>query len=226
MKYLPLTHDFISNHNSLILFDFPIKIDIKNFFIDNKKIPLLLDKNKPTFIYVWNKNNGFMEEYKINTSFFIFHYANFIEKEDFIEIYASIYDDLNFLNNKLNGSYRKLIINKKTKEVIMEKRDKLEKKNIDFPIKFKDKIILQCYTNQFIICKDLEIVKTIKIPKGKINGEHKIIYIKNKPYLICFSTTIPTQSFLIIINLINYKRIEIPLNQDLNIGFHSIFIEK
>jgi len=226
MKYFPLIHDFITTENHNIIFDSPIKINIMNMISNRNIIPLILDSKKPTYIYIINKKDNYkIDTYHINISFYIFHFADYYENDQIIEIYASIYDKLDFTSLKLDGKYRKIIINKITKIVTIEKNIELEKMNLDFPIKYNDKVILQSSTNEFVICKKLNIIKKIKIPNGIINGEHKLIYIDKIPYLICFTSNINKSSNLLIINLIDNKIIEIPINENLNIGFHSIYIE-
>lgn len=228
MKYFPLTHDFITTNNHIIIFDSPIIINFTKFILNKNIVPIILDSHKPTYIYIINKKDNYkIDTYEINISFYIFHFADYYEDEQFIEIYASIYDKLDFTSLKLDGKYRKIKINKITKIVTIEKNMELEKMNLDFPIKYNDKVILQSSTNEFVICKKLNIIKKIKIPNGIINGEHKLIYIDKIPHLICFTSNInkSSSSNLLIINLINNKIMDIPINENLNIGFHSIYIE-
>lgn len=220
-KYLPLIHDFITTDNNIIIFDSPIKINLMNIISNINIIPLTLDPNKPTYIYIMNKKNNYkIDTYYINISFYIFHFADYYEDDKFIEIYTSVYEKFDLSTLKLDGKYRKILINKLTKRITIEQNVELEKMNLDFPIKYNDKVILQSSTNEFVICKKLNIIKKIKIPTGIINGEHNLIYIDKIPHLICF-----TSSTLLIINIISDKIIEIPINEDLNIGFHSIYIE-
>ena len=55
---------------------------------------------------------------------------------------------------------------------------------------------------------------------------YKIIYINKTPHLIAFEKeTLNKNSYLIIVNLNTHKIIEIPLDVELSMGFHSIFID-
>lgn len=225
MKNFPLIHDFISTEENIMILDSPLKINYKKFLSNKNIIPIILDTYSPTYLYVFNKKQfKLTETYTIYDSFYIFHYADFREDDTYIEIYASMYDKLDFTSIKLDGKYRKIRINKLTKKIDIEKNIELEGMNLDFPVKFENKIILQNSIDEFIICDKLDIIKKIKIPKGKINGEHQIIYIDNIAYLICLSSYEESSS-IIIINLKNDEIIDIPLNENLNIGFHSIYIE-
>lgn len=223
MKYFPIVHDFISTNNSVIIFDSPLKID----FIDTKKV--ILDITKPTFIYVMNKNNLKIDEYYLNNSLYVFHFADFYEDEQIIEIYASLYDNLDFTSLNIKGRYRKIVIDKKTKLVSIEKNIELENLNLEFPVKYENKIIFKNLENgiinSFIICEKLRIFKKIIIPNKKISGEPSIKYIDRTPYLICFCYDLKC-GYIVIINLNNNKIIEIPIYTKINVGFHSIFISK
>lgn len=225
MVYIPITHDFLSTEKSIIIFDFPLKIDIKNIF--KKRVSVLLDLNNPTIINVMNKETKIIEKYIINESFYIFHFADYYENDDTIEIYASIYKKLDFSSLNLEGKYRKIIINKKNKKVHIEKNMDLENMNLDFPVKYQDKVILRNSfnntSNEFIICKNLTIHKKIIIPEKCICGEPTVKIIDGEPYL--FSFLMGYKNSLIIINLVNYSVINLQIKNELNIGFHSIFIK-
>ena len=225
MKYYPFIHDFISTDKNIILFDFPLFLNYTNFFYDRNILPISLDNKNPTYIYILDKNNNNnYQTYTIDNSIYIFHFADYYEDDQFIEIYASIYDKLDFSSFNLDGRYRRIKINKVTKKIDIDKNIELENMNLDFPIKFDNKVILQSSTDEFVICEKLNIIKKIKIPKGNINGEHRIIKIDKISYLFCF-TSYKELSSIIMINLINYSIIDIPINENLNIGFHSIYIE-
>jgi hypothetical protein len=228
MKYYPLMHDFINTNENIILFDSPLKINFTKFFFkETPIIPIFLDNKSPTYIYIFDKksNNSVPKEvYTLPKGYYIFHFADYYEDENIIEIYASIYEKLDFSSLKLDGKYRRVIINKITKSVKIDKNIELEELNLDFPVKYDNKVILQGFSDEFVICEKLNIVKKIKIPKGVINGEHKIIYIDNIAYLLCF-TSYDNSSSIILINLENYNIIDIPIKEDLNIGFHSIYMK-
>ena len=100
---------------------------------------------------------------------------------------------------------------------------------MDFPIKYKNKIILRnIYNNTingFVICENLYIKHIIFLKDKFICGEPAITEIDDIPYLISFGYN-SENSYLILIDIENYKIIEIPLNVHVNIGFHSIFTKQ
>ena len=231
-NYIPIIHDFYSNNDYLILIDSPLIHKI--IYIFQKKIPIYLNNKKKTFIHIFDKKNNSVTKYDYINGFYIFHYAYIKDKDDTFEIYTSQYDELEFSNINLKGSYRMIEINKKNKTVFVHKNDLLEKYNLDFPIKFQDKVVLRNYVdrriNGFVITKDLNIVKTLFYENKHICGEHNIINIDNIPYLIFFNIefekeTNISNNFISLVNLNNYNLIDINIKNNLNLGFHSIFLD-
>ena len=231
-NYVPIIHDFYSNDDLLIITDSPIIYKIENIF--TKKVPVNLDYDKQTFIYVYNKKNIRCEKYTYEKGFYILHYAYIKDKKETIEIYASQYNKFDFTDVNIKGNYRMIEINKHTKNVSLHTNAELEKYNLDFPILFKDKVISRNYENRringFVITKDLQICKELFYENKHICGEHSVIHIDNTPYLIFFNveiipTTTNHESFLSLVNLNNYGIIDIKLDYKLNLGFHSVFIE-
>ena len=224
-NYIPLIHDFYSTDKLLVLIDSPLVIDFRKVIFD--KIPTTLDNKKSTFIYIFNKTNQICEKYIYEKGFYIFHYAYVQESQDKINIYVSIYDEFDFVDVKINGKYRMIEIDKKTKKVTINKNNELEMYNLDFPIRFEDKVILRNYEypkiNGFVIVKNLKIYKEIFFEKKNICGEHTLVYIKNIPYLFFFNVE-NDKNLLSFINLINYEIIDIDIPYKLNLGFHSIFL--
>jgi hypothetical protein len=231
-KYLPVIHDFYSDDDLVILIDSPLFIDLTQDM--QNKMPVYLNKDKPTFIYVYDKKNNKMETYVCNDSFYSFHYGSVKNKKDTIEIFISLYDELDFTDVNIHGKYRMIEINKNTKNVSIHKNKELEKYNLDFPMRFNDKIVSRHFENRkitgFVIKKGLKICKTLFFKNKNICGEHNIIYVKNVPYLIFFNVEEDTnktkRNLLTLINLFNYESIDITIQNDLSIGFHSIFIPK
>jgi carotenoid cleavage dioxygenase-like enzyme len=227
MEYMPIVHDILSSPTKVVLLDSPINIDMNNLL--NKPMPVLLNEKKRTLINILNKKDFSIERFSINEGFYIFHYADYKETDTLIEIYASHYDKLDFSDLDIKGKYRKLIINKVTKEVSIIKNRELEKINIEFPIKFGDKVVLRNIENKqstgFIICKELEIIKRIDFENRTICGEPAIEYIENKPFLIAFAFNSyeKDKSYLLVINMNSYEKIEIDLPVSMTIGFHSVF---
>jgi hypothetical protein len=230
-KYLPVIHDFFSNDDSLILIDSPLLIDFTQDI--QNKMPVFLDNNKNTFIYVYDKKNKKYESYSCETGFYTFHYGDVKNKKDTIEIFISMYDELNFTNVNIKGKYRMIEINKNTKQVSIHKNNEIEKYNLDFPIRFNDKTILRNFENRringFIITRNLSIYKKILFENKNICGEHNIININKIPYLIFFNIEEDkikkiNKNLLTLINLKNYEIIDIEIQNKLNLGFHSIFL--
>jgi len=225
-KNIPLVHDFYSTNENIYLIDCPIEIDYEKILI--KKMPLLLNKNKKTNIHVYNKIKNETNIYMYNESIFLFHYSKIIEEKDYIKIFAPIYDNIDFLDLDIYGRYRMLLINKKTSEVKIIKNVELEKYNLDFPISYDGKIVLcnryNNTVNGFIICKDLKIIKKIIFEDRNIKGEHRVIKIDNKNYLIFFCE-INSKNYISILDIQNNKNIiDIEIMEDVKFGFHSIFL--
>lgn len=221
-KYIPIIHDFYSTKNNIIVIDSPLV-----FHFNGLKIPIKLDKNKNTIIHVVNKNNGIIEKYKLSKGYYIFHYADFFENNTTMEIYAPLYENLDFDKLNIKGNYRKILIDKRTCRVILHKNDELEKYNLDFPIKYENKVILRNIENGkingFVICEKISIIKKIFYENRCIYGEPSITYIDNIPYLLFFSFA-KNVNYLSIIDLINYEEYHIPMSSNINYGFHSFFV--
>jgi carotenoid cleavage dioxygenase-like enzyme len=224
--YIPLIHDFIVLKNNILITDSPLKFKIEKLF--NSNIPVSFEKNLPTKIHLLNRKNGEITTYISDESFYIFHYANHRETDKFIEIYAAVYDNLDFSKLDIHGRYRKIVLNKKTGKVIIEKNPELENYNLDFPVKVNNKVILRSLNNNkidsFLLCEGLNIKKKICIKDKSVCGEPIVTEIENVPYLISFAYNENNNGFLLFINLKNFYIIEIPIPHKVNIGFHSIFI--
>ena len=227
MENLPITHDFITVDDIILLTDSPFSFHIDD--ITNIRVPVKFNNKKPTNIHVINKTDSSINRFVSNESFYIFHYADINDNENSIDIYAPIYEDVDFSKININGKYRKLSIDKTTKEVRIVKNELLEKFNLDFPIKYKNRVILRNIHNNcingFVICENLYIKHILFLKDKFICGEPAITEIDNIPYLFSFAYN-SENSYLIIIELENYKIIEIPLNENVNIGFHSIFTKQ
>jgi carotenoid cleavage dioxygenase-like enzyme len=228
MNYLPVVHDFLKTKNNIIITDSPLVMDFSNLF--KKKMPVMLDNKKKTIINVLNKSTMNIDKYYVNEGFYIFHYADYKENDKHIEIYASLYDNLDFSDLNIVGKYRKIILDKETKTVVIIKNSKLEKLDLDFPVKYANKVAFRSMENNringFVICEELEIVKTLYFENKFITGEPAITTINNVPYLFSFAFDNEKSDvgFLIIINMNSYDIIEIPINEFIQIGFHSTFI--
>jgi hypothetical protein len=222
--YIPIVHDFIVLNNKMIFIDSPF---IWNPF---SQIPVTLSKN-PTYIHVYDKYTNMRTQYECSSSFYLFHYADVIKTNRTIEIYGSQYDTLDFSSLNIQGKYRKIIVNLISGVVFVLKNPELENMNLDFPLKWKEFVLLRSIENQaingFVLCRGLDIMKKIQLPIDRFFcGEPSIVEISGSPFLIGFSYDSLEKGYLIMIELFNEKYIEIPLDKDikLNIGFHSIFL--
>ena len=225
---VPFVHDFIATNNSILITEPPFLLKMDS--LRNVKVPIELDNNSTTKIHIIDKITNKCETYEINKSIFIFHYALLKETSKQYEIFAPIYDKMDFNSLNVEGKYRKIIINKHTKNVAIEKNEELEKLSLDFPLRFDNKIVLlngvKNKANGFVICKELKIVYKHFFEDRYIRGEPAIVYINKTPHLIAFeSDSLNKNSYLLIFNLKTYKTIEIPLDVELSVGFHSIFID-
>jgi carotenoid cleavage dioxygenase-like enzyme len=234
-NYMPLTHDFYSTNKNVYLIDSPLEIDYNNVLF--KKMPLHLNNKKETFIYIYNKIKEEITTYICNEGIFLFHFGFIQEDNDYIKIYAPLYDNFDFSSLDIQGKYRMILINKKNKKVNIIKNNELENYNLDFPISYDNtKIIMQNKVNNlvngFIICKDLKIIKKIIFNNRNIKGEHSVIKINNIYYLIFFCE-INNKNYISILNIDKYNNqdildqhiIDIELPKDINFGFHSIFVK-
>jgi hypothetical protein len=223
LSYLPFIHDFKTINNKTYFFDCPLILKFSKIFIDS--LPIYLDKTGNTIINIYDRNEDKIYKYNTNENFYVFHFAKIIEDKNNIIIYASLYDEFNFNDINISGKYRKIIINKDNNKVFIEKNPILEKYSLDFPVQFDDKILFpNMKNNSFVICKDLKIIKEIKINELSICGEPVIYYIDRVPYILSFAFD-KINSYLLIININNKKIIKIPLDIELTFGFHSIFIK-
>jgi carotenoid cleavage dioxygenase-like enzyme len=229
MTYLPIVHDFLSTSRSIVIFDSPITFAVKKL---TSPMPIMLDKEKGTVIHVFDKTTSKVDHYNINESMYVFHYANHKENETHIDIYAPMYDALDFSDLDIAGKYRLVSINKIEKTVTILKNSYLESLNIDFPISYGNRTIFRSLKNKinngFVICENLNIIKQLIFEDKFICGEPSIQNIGGIFYLFAYTFDIQnnSKSCLIIINLENYEKIEIPLDEKISIGFHSIFINQ
>jgi hypothetical protein len=227
-KYMPIIHDFWSSQNKIIFIDSPLVIHRKSFL--NTPMPVKLDETKETIINVLDKTTMKIERYHINESFYMFHFANSKENETHIEIFASLYEKIDFNELNITGKYRKITINKGTKLITIEKNPELEELNIEFPISYGNRTIFKSIENRinngFVICEGMELIKKIELVDKFICGEPAIKKVDDSYYLIAFYFSIYNHkdTRLFIMNLDTYNFLDIPIKEDIGLGFHSIFI--
>lgn len=229
MKYIPMIHDFISTPSSIVMLNSAFAV---------RRGSLELDRSKPAIFYMVNRENQQEQRYYTDQSMYIFHYADVYETEDNMEIYAPIHYSLDFAKLELKGKYRKIILDKQTKSVQIEKNENLERFDLEFPVPFfhenKKKILLRyvdintdkTINTGFVICHKLEFETQIDLPGKCICGEPAIISIDETeiPHALFFTTDKNANGFFTILNLVTLEILEIPLFEKLTIGFHSIFL--
>jgi hypothetical protein len=127
----------------------------------------------------------------------------------------------------LAGKYRRIIIDKRSDTVKIEGSPNIEKYNLDFPVKWRNSIILRSIENNringFIICRGLNIQRRIPLKNISICGEPQIYDDGTLSRIMCLGYNDDMQGFFILINPEDGKVFEFPLNIKMNIGFHSIF---
>jgi hypothetical protein len=225
--YMPLGHDFYVDEKKIVMIDSPFEIKTNGLLFN--KMPVHMNEKKDTYFYVYDKERKERNVYTLkNKGINTFHYAHIEENKDCISIYAPIYDNIEFSNLNLEGKYRCIQIDKKTREVTIEKNHELEGYNLDFPICYDNKIILRNVKdrriNGFVVCEDLRIKKRIFFEERDILGEHQVVTIKNKPYVL-FYNLLGGSYFLSLMNLENPKEIiDMEIPEKLELGFHSLFV--
>jgi carotenoid cleavage dioxygenase-like enzyme len=228
--YIPIIHDFVVLKNGFLLIDSP--------FIWNplSKIPVSFSK-KPTYIHIYNKHTNARMQYESQESFYIFHYADVIEnlhntsgKVSSIDIYGSLYDSVDFSSLNIQGKYRKITVDIETGKVYIKKNPDFENMNLDFPMKWKEYVLLRSIENQtingFVLCKELVMIKKLQLPENRFFcGEPSIVEIAGSPFLLGFSYDSFDNGYFTLLEFFSDKYIEIPLG-DIRptIGFHSIFL--
>jgi len=223
---LPVIHDYLVLKDDILFVDSPFAVDIKKIL---ERMPVMLDKRKRTIIHIVNKTDFSVKQYHYPTGFYIFHYGDYEEFADRYEIYTSIYDKIDFSSLNIEGRYRKLVIHKESKKVEMIQNPALESFNLDFPIAHKNLVVLRNVhknvINGFVICDKLTIKKELLFKEVEFCGEPAIVELDKCPYILSFANE-NEHGLLVLINLNTYKIIKIPLQENIKLGFHSIFIPK
>jgi len=227
VKYMPMVHDFISTDKSIVFLNSPFKIEFSPF----PKIKL--DVTKSSIFYLMDREkNNVVERFYCNHALFIFHYADVYENEEEIEIYAPVHDSLDFSTLNIRGKYRKIVLNKKTKEVKVERNEHLESLYLEFPVSFyhehKRKVLLRYVEDPFntglVICYKHTLESRIHFPGKCICGEPSIVIVEKIPYGLFFTIDNEENGYINILNLVTTENIEIATNEKMKIGFHSLFL--
>jgi len=228
--YLPVIHDFITRDETVVFMDSPLVVKLRRLF--HGKMPVIFNPTLPTYLYVLNKTDMTHRRYKTNRGMYIFHYADMTETDEDIFIYGSIYRDLDMACLNIKGCYSLIHIDKVSGKVETFTTPQLEKANLDFPIRWgDDKVILRnAYNrgaNQFVICRKLDVLRTIDLKNRNICGEPALVQSRGRDYLIFFVYDAEYNGYLTLVDLLaDEKRIEIALNTKMGIGFHSIFVPR
>jgi len=229
--YLPVIHDFLVLNDSILIIDSPFYFDFSILF--SSKIPVSFNNKNPTKIHIYNLSTDSIQTVQLPYGIFLFHYAEFGETDTHIEFYGSIYENIHFSNIELFGKYRKMIINKVSNTVEIESDSNTDNYNLDFPVHFenekneKRQILLNFQNggfNGFVLLEKLKIKKEILWKERKICGEPAVVFIENHPFLIGFSYDSKSNGYFFYVDLDTFKKEEIPLNEKMTIGFHSLFL--
>lgn len=220
---IPIIHDFYSDAKKVILIDSPLTLAL------GKQIPILLNKNKATVIHVLNKETGVLEKYYLQHGIYLFHFAKVVETDRYIEIYASLYESLDFERMDIRGCYRKIVLDKESRIGKIDSVLETDYYNLDFPIRIDENLVVLrsikgMKIDSFVVMNGVNIVHKIGFQDRSICGEPAIKKIDGIPHLLCFAFD-SKQGYFIVINMNTYEQSEISLPVDLTIGFHSLFIE-
>jgi hypothetical protein len=245
--YIPIIHDFLSTTDNIIIIDSPLVFDFSKLFCG--KLPIRFDKTLPTFIHVVHKTTGHITTYKVPSAFYVFHYAKYIESYEKLEIYAPLYDDIDFDQLNISGKYRKIVIDRLHNTAYVCNNIKTEQYNLDFPVEDTlGNIILRNIErrkiNGFVKVND-EMAITQKWMFNDIFfcGEPLSIRLNNKNGLMAFGNTntiqmndpvrlsgnkdalAPTTSGgIILLNMEDGTVIKYLVSNNLTMGFHTISI--
>lgn len=254
-----MVHDIGETKNHLIIPDMPLKYDFSK--IMENKLPLLFDTNGTTRFGVFSKNEPEnIDWYSLEENIFIFHFCKGCETKDSFTTFACVMDYLDmmdFINldneeSKIRGNLRlqKLVLNKKTKKVTIEKNPYIEHLrehyglncdyNLDFPIENRDfpyvyssifnasngKIIgmIRINTDNFVKNKPNVYLFTDRY----MNSEPQIISINNKDYILSFTYDSTDQSYISLLDMENDIIHDVNMPSFLRIppGFHSHYFNR
>ena len=227
MNYIPLIHDFaiIPKTNGVVFIDAPFSWDLKKAFT---QIPVVFDATKPTYICLYDPITKMNRRIVSKDSFYIFHYADVVEHCGAIDIYAPLYDHVDFSSLDISGKYRKIRVLPSGK-VVIKKSPALERMNLDFPQKWGSYVILREIQDKcivgFVVCKGLDIIRRIRLPHGrKFCGEPAVVEIDGSPYLVGLAYDEKQLGYFTIIGIFTDKYAEQDVASSLTIGFHSIYL--
>lgn len=226
--YIPLIHDFIVLSNKMVFVDSPFVWTTKTTSPWTSP-PVKFDHKKPTYISLYDTSTDSRKEWISPESFYMFHCAYFEEKGENLDIYAPLYDDVEFSSLEIQGKYRRVTLYPSGK-VTISKNVALERLNLDFPVKYGKYIILRNVENHtimgFVVCKGLTIVKRIRLKQNRFFcGEPTVIELGDTktPYLLGLSYDDKGMGYVSLVGVFNEDYRELELEERVQIGFHSIF---
>ena len=246
-KYMPLIHDFgILSDGKVLIVDAPFVWNINPFILQMDKpghilhflnegifpkdIPVVFDKTRPTYINLYDPLKKRLNQIVCQMPpFYWFHLAYTEYEGDDLNIYAPMYDNVNFSSLNLDGKYRQITV-RASGQVVIKKNPLLERLNLDFPIRVGNYVVLREIENRairgFVVCRGLRLIRRIRLPVDRaFCGEPSVVEIGGQPYLLGFSYDANEKGYVSIMSIWSDTYDEIPLRQTVSIGFHSVFIE-
>ena len=244
---MPIIHDFAVLDQGILFCESPFEIDLS--LLLKKKIPLKFSTDK-TKIMIYNSVKEITKEYIAPSTFYIFHYGELVENDDSIHFFAPLYEKLDFDSLNIHGKYKKIRIDKRSGKVDIFSSPEIDEYNLDFPILYRCSQKNATYTilrnvenntiNGFVVCRGLKIERTIFLPRDRyICGEPALIEIEGSPHLIALAYDDYEKGYLEIIPVFDYvydddypglfyrepRIIEVALDINTTIGFHSMFVK-
>lgn len=224
-RYIPIIHDFAVVNGKAVFVDAPFVWD---FTKTMKKIPVIFDHTNPAYICLYDSSTKTTRRIRCPDPFYIFHYADVLEKDGNLEIYAPLYDRLDFSSLDISGKYRRVRV-WPSGQVVIKKNSALERLNLDFPRKWGSYVVLRAIEERaitgFVVCKGLDIIRRIRLPTGRhFCGEPAVVEIEGEPFIVGFAYDGDSLGYLVVLGIFTEKYIEQSLGVPLTIGFHSIFL--
>jgi hypothetical protein len=243
-RYIPIVHDFLSTNDSIVIIDSPLVFDFPKLF--RGKLPLHFKKTSPTYIHVLQKYTGHVSTYKLHSPFYLFHFAKYVDSHKILEIYAPLYDDIDFDSIKIKGRYRKIVIDKCHNTAYVCNNVETEKYNLDFPVEdILGNIILRNIQkrkiNGFVRVDDnMAITQKWMFDNIFFCGEPIAVRLNNKNGLIAFGNNdnvnndnndnkdakYPDLGGIVLLNMEDGTIIKLLVNDSLTMGFHTVSITR
>jgi hypothetical protein len=243
---MPLIHDFaILSDGKVLIVDAPFVWNINPFVLQMDKpghilqflnkgifpkdIPVVFDKTRPTYINLYDPLEKRLKQIACPAPpFYWFHLAYTEYQGGDLNIYAPMYDNVNFSSLNLDGKYRQITI-KASGQVVIKKNPLLEGLNLDFPIRVGNYVVLREIENRairgFVVCRGLRVIRRIRLPVGRaFCGEPSVVEISGQPHLLGFSYDENQKGYVSLMSIWSDTYDEIPLGHPVSIGFHSVFI--